>query len=75
VYKGIEKLHEQGVISDQIYTWANELRILRNLGAHASGETIKEEDARESLDFLKAILENVYDLTPKFEAFKLRRNT
>lgn len=72
-FSGINRLHDEGIISDQLKTWADELRVLRNIGAHATPNQVSEADAREAVDFLKAILENVYDLTPKFEAFKQRR--
>jgi hypothetical protein len=75
IFKGIEKLYQQGIISEQLKAWADELRILRNVGAHASETVVSETDAKEAIDFLKAILENLYDLSPKFEAFKSRRNT
>lgn len=73
VFAGIAKLHEQGLISEQLKIWADELRILRNVGAHATQVTVAEQDAREALDFLRAILENLYDLSPKFAQFKARR--
>lgn len=71
-FSGINRLHDEGIISDQLKTWADELRVLRNIGAHATPNQVSEADAREAVDFLKAILENVYDLAPKFEAFKQR---
>ena len=73
IFSGIKRLHEQGIISEQLTTWADELRVLRNIGAHATTSTVTDVDAREAVDFLKAILENLYDLAPKFEAFKKRR--
>lgn len=63
---GITKMHDAGVISDELFDWANELRLLRNIGAHASEEDVRESDAREALDFLQAILETIYHLRPMF---------
>ena len=73
IFSGIDRLHKEGVISDQLKLWADQLRVLRNIGAHASTDTVTIEDAREALDFMKAILENVYDLGPKFKQFVARR--
>ncbi len=73
IFKGIELLFKEGLISEQLKSWADELRILRNIGAHATDVDVDEKDAKEAIDFLRAILENLYDLTPKFESFKARR--
>lgn len=73
IFNGIRKLYEEGIVSEQLKEWADELRVLRNIGAHAVGEDISVADARESVSFLRAILENLYDLRPRFEQFKARR--
>lgn len=75
IFKGIELLHNEGIISNQLKEWADQLRVLRNIGAHATTEMVSDEDAREALDFLKAILENLYDLSPKFDSFMARRSS
>jgi len=73
VFEGLEKLKDDGIISQEIFEWANELRVLRNIGAHAVDDTIELIDAEEAMDFLKAILEIVYLLRPKFIEMKERR--
>ncbi|WIM38481.1 DUF4145 domain-containing protein [Paenibacillus sp. PK4536] len=70
---GLKKMLENGIISQELFNWANELRILRNLGAHATLEKIDQQDTTESIDFLQAILETLYHLRPKFEEMKARR--
>ncbi len=72
---GLKKMLADGIISQELYDWANELRILRNLGAHATLAQIEQQDANESIDFLQAILETLYHLRPKFEQMKARRAT
>jgi len=62
-----------GVISQELYDWANELRVIRNYGAHATSEPITRQDAKEALDFLQAILEIMYELRPKFKQMQSRR--
>lgn len=62
-----------GVLSQEVYDWASELRVIRNYGAHATEEKIDWQDAREALDFLQVILELMYELRPKFQKFRSRR--
>ena len=62
-----------GALSQEVYDWASELRVIRNYGAHATEERIDWQDAREALDFLQVILELMYDLRPKFQKFRNRR--
>ncbi|MFW9890394.1 MAG: DUF4145 domain-containing protein [Candidatus Thorarchaeota archaeon] len=73
IHSGLKKMHDQGIISTELFEWANELRLIRNIGAHASGVDVDKEDARESLDFLQAILETIYHLRPMFAKMKERR--
>lgn len=75
IFTGLEKMKNDGAISQEIFEWANELRVLRNIGAHASKVEIKKEDATETLDFLQAILEIIYHLRPKFNEMKNRRKS
>jgi len=73
VFEGLKSLHVKGIISTELLEWATELRVLRNLGAHATSQKIEVFDALGALDFLQAILEILYDLRPRFEQFKKRR--
>lgn len=73
VFEGLKSLHSKGIISNELLEWATELRVLRNLGAHATNQKIDFVDATGALDFLQAILEILYDLRPRFEQFKDRR--
>lgn len=71
--KGLDKLKAQRLIDDKIWNWANALREQRNLGAHASGVDVSEEDARDVLDFANAICEYVYVLSEQFNAYMARK--
>lgn len=73
ILKGLKSMYDKGIISQELLDWANELRVLRNLGAHATSEPINRTDAKSALDFLQAIIEILYDLRPKFEDFRRRR--
>ena len=71
----IKKLQEDGVINDQLFEWANELRISGNKAAHEIDTTFSSIDARDILDFTIAIFDFSYSFKEKFNAFKERRNT
>lgn len=71
--QGLKMMLDKGIISQEIYDWSSELRVIRNFGAHATVETIDREDAKESMDFLRAILETFYYMRPKFKQMKERR--
>ncbi len=69
---GLKKMKENGLISDELLEWSNELRFLRNQGAHATEREFSVQDAKESLDFMQAIMEILYHLRPKFNEMKER---
>lgn len=73
MFGGLKKMYDDGAISQEIHDWANELRSIRNIGAHATAKKLSRQDAKESLDFLQAILETIYYMRPKFIAMKARR--
>jgi hypothetical protein len=73
--KGIQELREKEIIDSRLATWAGELHKARNLSAHASGERVSKQDARDLLDFVTAICEYVFVLTGKYEAFMARRRS
>jgi hypothetical protein len=70
---GIRQLREKGIIDTRLGRWAEELQRARNLSAHASGEKVNKEDARDLLDFVGAICEYVFVLTKRFDEFMGRR--
>lgn len=70
---GLRELRERGMIDGRLFRWAEELQKSRNIGAHATGEKVSKQDARDLLDFTNAICEYIFVLTAKFEAFMKRR--
>ena len=70
---GLQELVKQKIIDQRLYEWGEELRKVRNLGAHATPEKVSREDASDVLDFLHAIADYIYVLNRKFEEFRLRR--
>jgi hypothetical protein len=61
LFKGLRSLRDKGV------------RFLGNIGAHPTDDVIEPQDARESVEFLAAIIETIYFLRPKFQAMRTRR--
>jgi len=70
---GLKELLEKKIIDGRLYEWSQALRKLRNLAAHASGEKISRDDARDLFDFSHAICEYVFVLNAKYEAFVKRQ--
>ena len=70
---GLKELLERKIIDDRLFQWGEALRKQRNLGAHATGEKITKEDARDLLDFANAICEYIFVLSDKFEKFLQRQ--
>jgi hypothetical protein len=68
----IKKLKEQNIINDQLYEWANELRLLGNKAAHSIDHTIESVDGKDILEFTIAILDFTYSFKDKFDKFKSR---
>lgn len=60
-------------IDPRLVTWAESLRVIGNEAAHRTAEGVSAEDARDVLDFVEAILENVFVLDKKYQAFSERR--
>ena len=74
LHKGLAELLDRQIIDQRLFSWGEELRKHRNLAAHASEHKFAQDDATDLMDFVSAICEYVFVLTPKFESF-LRRRT
>jgi hypothetical protein len=72
--KGIDVLKAKGLISEEIAAWGHELRFLGNIGAHPTEDVVGLDDARDSMDFLEAIVQVLFELRPKFDDMRKRRN-
>lgn len=70
---GLRELLDKKVIDERLYKWGEELRKHRNIGAHATKETISKEDAHDLLEFVNAISEYVFVLDAKFQKFMERQ--
>jgi hypothetical protein len=73
LYAGLKELRDTKVIDERLFTWGDELRKVRNLGAHASTEKVPKDDAKDVLNFLHAICDYVFVLSRRFDSFMKRR--
>lgn len=71
--KRLEALRGQGVIEGRLYSWADELRLVGNDAAHDVNVEVDASDARDTVDFTRAVLEYVYTFRDRFENFRKRR--
>ena len=70
--KRLGRLRDTGTIEAKLYSWANELRLIGNEAAHDLHLHISKGDARDSLEFLEALLLYVFVLDSRFQRFKKR---
>ena len=73
LFTGLKELRDSKVIDERLFTWGDELRKVRNLGAHASTEKVSRDDAEDVLNFVHAICDYVFVLSRRFENFISRR--
>lgn len=73
--RSLKKLADGGLLDQRLFNWANGLKALGNVGAHASETPVDRRDAKDALELADAILEYVYVFTVKYEEFAARRGT
>jgi ribosomal protein S27AE len=72
----LQDLKTRGVIEHRVHEWVDHaLRLLGNDAAHDVNKVISRDDARDALEFTKAILEYLYVFETAFQKFKERRGT
>lgn len=70
----LTKLRDNGTIDARLYEWADELRLFGNDAAHDVTVTIDAADARDILEFTRALVEYVFTFRERFQEFKTRRS-
>lgn len=68
-------MQEKGIVEKRLYEWADALRLVGNEAAHDVERPVSSEDATDTLDFTRALIEYVYAYQEKFTAFRKRRET
>lgn len=69
----LERLKNDGVIEQRLFEWADSLRMVGNEAAHDVTSTVSKEDARDLLDFTRALVEYIFTFTESFRKFQERR--
>lgn len=70
----LKDLQSSGKIDGLLAEWADLLRLVGNEGAHFSLDAnVSAQDAEDALDFAEALLDHLYVLRSRFDAFKGRR--
>jgi hypothetical protein len=69
----LKKLRDDGVIEKRLFEWADSLRLVGNEAAHDVAAEVPKEDARDLLDFTRALVEYIFTFTENFKKFTERR--
>lgn len=72
---GLKELRDKKIIDEKLFEWGDALRQHGNIGAHASedAEPVSREDARNLLEFARAICEYVFVLSAKYSEYQARQ--
>ena len=71
--KSLEKLRDSEVIDKKLFEWADSLRLFGNDAAHDVDVVVSPQDAKDILDFTRALVEYVFTFQERFAAFQKRR--
>lgn len=69
----LRHLRKNGIITGDLYDWADELRLTRNLQAHPTLVDFSEWEAKQTFDFLELIIDTIYRIKGDFEEFREQR--
>lgn len=69
----LREMQQKGIVEKRLFEWADALRTVGNEAAHDVDRPISAEDATDTLDFTRALIEYVYAYQEKFAAFQKRR--
>lgn len=70
--QGIRELKDKNLIDQRLFDWSQQLKAFRDIAAHPDDISISRRDAEDLQTFVYAIVENIYDLTDRYEDFKWR---
>jgi len=70
--QGIRELKDKNLIDQRLFDWSQQLKAFRDIAAHPDDISISRRDAEDLQTFVYAIVENIYDLTDRYENFKRR---
>jgi hypothetical protein len=73
LHKGLAAMRDSRIIDGRLFEWGDSLRQERNIGAHATGQSVSRDDSRDVLEFATAICEYVYVLADRYQRYKSRK--
>jgi hypothetical protein len=71
--RSLKELRNIGSIDENLYAWADALRVIGNEAAHDSRWSAQRQDAQDVLDFTEAILVYIFVYRHRFTEFTRRR--
>ena len=69
----LDRLLQHGVIDKAMFEWTQELRLSGNKGAHADPESVTETEAKDMLEFARAVLLYAFELPKRLQRARQRR--
>lgn len=69
----LKNLNSKGILENTLYSWANELRLIGNDGAHSHDQIVNQQNAKEAIDFFDAFITYLYHLVNQYEELIKRR--
>lgn len=73
LYDKLKTMKQNKIIDDNLWEWADTLRLAGNDAAHDLDIIFDEVDAQDSIDFTYALIDYLFTYKKAFELFKQRR--
>ena len=71
----LDRLLQRGVIDKEMFEWMQELRLSGNQGAHAGSEGVHEAEAKDMLEFARAMLLYAFEIPKRLQQSRQRRES
>ena len=69
----LDRLLDRGIIHGAMFEWTQELRLSGNKGVHADPESVTNKEAKDLLEFARAMLLYAFDLPDRLQRARQRR--
>ena len=69
----LDRLLKRGIIHGAMFEWTQELRLSGNKGVHADPESVTDKEAKDLLEFARAMLLYAFDLPERLQRARQRR--
>jgi hypothetical protein len=71
----LARLRELGKVDGAVADWADAIRVIGNHGAHVTNSLVTRQDAVDALDCSEALLDNLYALRGRLDAYEVRQQS